>query len=366
MSAEGAPLIADARRQLESLPIAVILIDADCVIASANPAAEHLFGQSAKRLANQHLHASLRLLDRNIARLFADPDTPISARDIQVELSGRGQRRVDMTVAPISETPGWRLVTISDHGNFRDFGRRSGATSDRLRGPEILAHEIKNPLAGIRGAAQLLSRKVSSDDTKLTELITSEVDRIAKLIGQMQLLSGKSVAPVEPCNLHRLVHKAIAVIEMGEGPAGPETAIVEEFDPSLPEVLGNGDALTQVLINLLANAREACAGRPEPRITVSTRFVSGLIAHSARDNAPLPLPVELRVSDTGPGVAPDLRDTLFEPFATSKKDGQGLGLALVNKLVRDMNARITYDRDDETGLTHFRVFLPVARQAARR
>ena len=360
MTAEGAPLIADARRQLESLPIAVILIEPDCAIASVNPAAESFLGQSARRLRGQDLAKLLKMVDRHIARLFSDPETPLSARDILVRLGHERQRKVDMTVAPIAETPGWRLVTITEHGTFGAFGKTVSEPTDRLRGPEILAHEIKNPLAGIRGAAQLLSRKMSSEDAALTALITSEVDRIATLIEQMQLLSGKIVAPVDPCNLHQLIRQALAVLDLGKAQGPRSMPVFEDFDPSLPEVLGDANGLVQVLINLISNAQEACCDVEEPRIFIGTRFVSGLLAHRISGATPLPLPVELRISDNGPGVLPDLQETLFEPFATSKKDGQGLGLALVNKLVRDMNGRITFDRNEQEGITNFRVFLPLA------
>jgi two-component system nitrogen regulation sensor histidine kinase GlnL len=136
--------------------------------------------------------------------------------------------------------------------------------------------------------------------------------------------------------------------------------IEEEFDPSLPSVLGSPDGLVQVLINLVANAREACRDVAKPRVIVRTRFASGLQLHSGKAGKPVRLPIELRISDNGPGVDPSLREHIFEPFVTSKKTGQGLGLALVRKLVRDMNGRISHERDDAKGWTHFRVHLPVA------
>jgi two-component system nitrogen regulation sensor histidine kinase GlnL len=135
--------------------------------------------------------------------------------------------------------------------------------------------------------------------------------------------------------------------------------LVEEFDPSLPLVHGNEDSLVQVLINLISNARDACRGAGEPQIVLRTRFVSGLVHNAIRLGRPVRLPIELRVSDNGPGVDPGLREHIFEPFVTSKKNGQGLGLALVNKLVRDMNGRIGHERDE--GWTHFKVHLAVAK-----
>ena len=142
--------------------------------------------------------------------------------------------------------------------------------------------------------------------------------------------------------------------------AGKGVRIEEEFDPSLPDVLGSADALVQVLINLLSNAAEACRGMAAPRLVIRTRFSSGLQLHAVSDGKPVRLPIELRVSDNGPGVDPAMRDHIFEPFVTTKKSGQGLGLALVRKLVRDMNGRITHERDVSLGWTHFRIHLPLA------
>jgi len=158
--------------------------------------------------------------------------------------------------------------------------------------------------------------------------------------------------------LHEAVRRAISVIS-ATGDDGIE--LVEEFDPSLPDVLGNEDGLVQVLLNLVANARDACRESRSPRIVIRTRFVSGLVLTAIRLGRPVKLPIEVRVSDNGPGIDKALRDHIFEPFVTSKKNGQGLGLALVNKLVRDMDGRISHERDDSEGWTHFKVHLPVAR-----
>jgi two-component system nitrogen regulation sensor histidine kinase GlnL len=144
--------------------------------------------------------------------------------------------------------------------------------------------------------------------------------------------------------------------------SGTAPTIIEEFDPSLPLVEGNADALVQVLINLLANAADATVGQPERRIAIRTRFASGLQLHTGADGRALRLPIELRISDNGPGIAADLREHVFEPFVSSKKTGQGLGLALVRRLLRDMNARINHDREEATGLTHFRVHLPLIQE----
>ena len=158
-------------------------------------------------------------------------------------------------------------------------------------------------------------------------------------------------------------HNVINAPETRKAPtaSGIDTPIREEFDPSLPPVLANEGALVQVLINLISNARDACEGVREPEIVIRTRFVSGLVMNVMRLGRPVKLPIEVQVSDNGPGIDPALRDHIFEPFVSSKKNGQGLGLALVNKLVRDMDGRIGHERDEAGGWTHFRVHLPMAK-----
>jgi two-component system, NtrC family, nitrogen regulation sensor histidine kinase GlnL len=348
---------ADSLRQLASLPIAVVLLEPGQNVAAANPAAEQLFGQSARRLVGRALRDLIRFEEARIDQRMADPEAQVSARATAVTVAGRhGDRRFDVSIAPVVDQPGWQVLTLTDSGDAERSGDTPGGEETMLRAPAILAHEIKNPLAGIRGAAQLLGRKLAGKDLALTTLIADEVDRIAKLIDQMQSLSRRSASPVAPCNLHEAVRRARAVLEA----SGTAPQVIEEFDPSLPPVLGNADGLVQVLLNLLGNARDATAATANPQIVVRTRFASGLQLHQGVDGKPVRLPIELRVSDNGPGIDPALREHLFEPFVTTKQHGQGLGLALVRRLVRDMNGRIGHDRDESTGLTHFRVHLPMA------
>lgn len=363
MSFPGGPALPDAQRLLSSLPQAVVLLEPGLRIASLNPAAEQLFGQSARLLVGSRLVQVVSFPDSRLIDRLEDYETPVSAREVEVVLRGRGARRIDINIAPVADRAGWQVLTIHDNSATEALGDDSvGPDNAVLRGPEIMAHEIKNPLAGIRGAAQLLARKVADKDRALTDLITGEVDRIAGLIERMQNLSQRTAPPVEACNLHEAARRAIDVIEAAKANGREHVRLVEEFDPSLPPVLGSPDGLVQVIINLLSNAVEACHGVEDPRITIRTRFASGLQLQTSTSDTPLRLPVELRVSDNGPGIDPSMRDHIFEPFVTTKKAGQGLGLPLVRKLVRDMNGRITHDRDDETRLTHFRIHLPLARE----
>jgi two-component system nitrogen regulation sensor histidine kinase GlnL len=353
----------DAQRQMASLPQAIVLLAPGQRIASANPAAEQILGQSLRRLTGRRLTEMLTFEEPRLAERVQDSESPVSARDIDVTVHGHGTRRFDVTMGPVTDEAGWQVLTLHDSSAAEAMGENSGSGDEGvLRAPEILAHEIKNPLAGIRGAAQLLARKVGEKEQALTSLIADEVDRIAKLIDQMQTLSRRTAAPVEPCNLHEVARRASAILDAGGGGA----RIEEEFDPSLPTVMGSPDALVQVLINLLANAREASRDAAKPRVVVRTRFASGLQLHTTTDGEPVRVPIELRVSDNGPGIDPAMRDHIFEPFVTTKKTGQGLGLALVRKLVRDMNGRISHDRDEAAGWTHFRVHLPLADERSSR
>ena len=344
-----------AEAQIAGLVFALFLVDQNTLIAEANHAAENLLGVSAKRLLGKPLLEVIGPLDPRVEARLSVLDAALVARDIKVNASAN-ETRVNLTVSPLTGFPGWRVVTLSQVGH-EETGGEDELTSTQ-GAPSILAHEIKNPLAAIRGAGQLAARKLPLKDKKLARMITDEVDRIARLIDRMQLLGAKSTEIAAPCNPHEAVRSAIATVRAGS-PNSVE--IQEEFDPSLPPVLANRDALEQVLINLISNARDAVGNDGNGQITVKTRFVSGLAFSAIRLGRAVRLPIELTVSDNGPGIDPAMRDRIFEPFVSSKQSGQGLGLALVRKLVRDMNGSISHERDTRAGLTHFRLHLPMAK-----
>jgi two-component system nitrogen regulation sensor histidine kinase GlnL len=345
----------DAHRQLASLALAVLLVDPELVIQGANPAAEQLLGVGVSRIIGQPVSKLLRFEQTRLNEWLSQGDAQVVAHGVALHVENVPDRQVDLTISPVSKEPGWQMITLHESGKVETLDEDR---SIAVRTPAILAHEIKNPLSAIRGAAQLLERKLSPDDHVMVRLITDEVDRIAKLIDRMQSLGREQPEPVSPCNLHEAIRRARAVVEA----AGDTGAVLaEEFDPSLPLVLGNADGLVQVMINLISNARDASSGSNDARIIIRTRFVSGFVMSAIRFGRPIRLPIEVRVSDNGPGIDPALRDHIFEPFVSSKKNGQGLGLALVKKLVRDMDGRISHERDESTGWTHFSVHLPVAK-----
>jgi two-component system nitrogen regulation sensor histidine kinase GlnL len=347
------------REQIAGLTFALILLAPDLSISQVNPAAESLIGHSARRLVGCKFLDIVRFDDNAMVGRLMGEEAQLLARDVAIQVEGQMDGKVklvNMTVSSMAAHPGWRVVTLSDGRQGERFGDEDRAGT--LRGPAVLAHEIKNPLSAIRGAAQLVARKLDENDRSLTNLITDEVDRIAELIDRMQRLGRERPEPVGPINLHAAIRRACETVKA----ASPmPLTLREEFDPSLPPVLGNEAALVQVLINLISNARDACAEARMPEIVIRTRFVSGLVMNVIRLGRPIKLPIEVQVSDNGPGVDPALRSHIFEPFVSSKKNGQGLGLALVDKLVRDMNGRISHDRDETSGWTHFRVHLPLAK-----
>lgn len=349
----------DAKAQIAGLLTALLLVDQNTLIVEANHAAENMLGASEKRLLGKPLLEVIGPLDPRVEARLSMVDAALVARDIKVN-AGQSDARVNLTVSPLGNFPGWRVITLSQVG-YEESGNEEELSSSQ-GAPSILAHEIKNPLAAIRGAGQLVARKLPLKDKKLAHMITDEVDRIARLIDRMQLLGAKNTETAAPCNPHEAIRSAIATVRA----AGNNTVEIHEgFDPSIPAALANRDALEQVLINLISNARDAAGAEAEGQITVRTRFISGLAFSAIRFGRAVRLPIEITISDNGPGIDPALRDHVFEPFVSSKQSGQGLGLALVRKLVRDMNGSISHDRDTRRGLTHFRLHLPLAKSDQR-
>ena len=221
----------------------------------------------------------------------------------------------------------------------------------------MLAHEIKNPLAGIRGAAQLLKSGAKAEDAPLAQLIVDETDRIRRLVDRMEAFSDDASPSREPVNIHEVLDRVRALAANG---VADGLTLRETFDPSLPAVWGDEDQLIQVFLNLVKNAAEAAHARGDQRgeIVISTAYRHGDRVRAAKGQALRAAPLEVRVVDNGPGVPPHLREHLFQPFVTSKANGAGLGLALVTKLVAAHGGLL--DFDSEPGRTVFRVLLPIS------
>lgn len=335
-----------------ALPVAVLVIDDQSQIVQVNAACEALLNQSESSLTGQPLKAVMTTPegydDRVEGRGFAAYDTGVT--------TARGQQiHVDFIESLLLDYPGWRIVTLQGGAASRRMGRsaeRAGGARAAIGAAAMLAHEIKNPLSGIRGAAQLLG---ADGDPELTELITTEVDRIAALIDRMQDFTDTRPLAIEATNIYPLLGHARRVALAG---FARDIDIAERFDPSLPPALVDRDALLQIILNLLKNAAEA---KPS-NILLTTAYRHGM-SFGARAGAPRrSLPIELCVIDTGPGAPTDIADHLFDPFVSSKPEGQGLGLALVDKLVRDMGGIVQYSREGQPARTVFRVLLPCQRE----
>jgi two-component system, NtrC family, nitrogen regulation sensor histidine kinase GlnL len=272
-----------------------------------------------------------------------------------------GERNVDLQAALMHEQPRFVLVMLLErsmaHKIDRQLTHRNAARS--VSGmAAMLAHEIKNPLAGIRGAAQLLEPTLSSDDRPLARLICEETDRIRDLVDRMEVFSDERPPEREPVNIHAVLERVKTLATAGMTQSIP---IREEYDPSLPPVMGSRNQLIQVFINLVKNAVEAIeASGSGGEIQLSTAFRPGVRLSIAASGERVTLPLEVCVKDTGPGVPADIRPHLFDPFITTKPNGRGLGLALVAKIVRDHGGIVECEPHD--GGTTFRVLLPMLRQ----
>lgn len=349
-----------------SLPVAMLLVDPANIIADANSRAEALFNMARSALVGSDIRLSIRM-DPDDARFdLWRSDQPIAAYDLMLHLGRREALRADVMIAPIADHEGWRVVTVHSQSLAQSIGghRRIAGALSATGAAAMLAHEIKNPLSGIRGAAQLLDTGDDGGEGQgnhtLTSLICTEVDRIAALIDRMQDFTTERKLECRPENIYPVLDRAIRVAQAGFARG---IRIVRRYDPSLPLPRCNVDALTQVMLNLLKNAAEALSDTPAPVVRIETAFRHGVTVMLGEGRGSSVLPIEIVVIDNGPGVPPALQEHLFSPFISTKPEGQGLGLALVDKLVRDMDGFVQYSRNETAGESIFRILLPMGEAA---
>lgn len=344
----------NAEAIVAALPSAIVVVDAHGRVDYVNAAGEVLLNASAAQLRHKPFGMVMRLPEACLAGLREK--TAFAAYDCQIERADGQRLHVDFHATPVADFSGWCVVTLHSGAAAHAMGQRLDRR-DRSRSAigaaAMLAHEIKNPLSGIRGAAQLLDAHVGNDGRAMTRLIRDEVDRVASLIDRMEAFTDARPLERQAQNLYPILEHARAVAATG---FGDRIDFGDAYDPSLPPVLVNRDALIQILLNLFKNAAEAVPDGQRGRVILTTRYRYGVSV--AAETGRQSLPIEIGVADDGPGPPPEITEHLFEPFVSSKISGRGLGLALVDKLVRDNGGIIQFTRENAQSV--FRILLPRA------
>jgi len=342
-----------------ALHLPVVLLSPEGRMAGVNAAGEDFFRTGAAILTRKHLadfvpYASPVL---DLVEQVRQRGTPVNEYRIDLSTPRLGPDCiVDVFASPVPEWPGAVLLLL--HGRAmadkidRQLSHRGAARS--VAGlAAMLAHEIRNPLAGIRGAAQLLEGNASAQDRELTRLIMEESDRIVAMVNRMETFADRGPLQRQPVNIHTVLTKVKTVAATG---FARHVRIVEQYDPSLPPVQADFDLLVQVFINLVKNAAEALAGRADGEIVLSTAYRPGIRLTVPGSTERLSLPLHFAVADNGPGVPEELQPIIFDPFVTSKQNGSGLGLAMAAKIVSDFGGII--ECDSSPAGTSFRIFMP--------
>jgi two-component system nitrogen regulation sensor histidine kinase GlnL len=344
---------------LDAISQPVIMVSAENYIAYANLDAEQFFRSGSSILARNRLESFLPFGSPLLALVDQVRTSQMPVNEYRVDVSSPrlgAERIVDVYVAPVAELPGAVVILFKEKTMAEKIDRQMthrGAARSVTGLASMLAHEIKNPLSGIRGAAQLLEQVVSDEDRALARLITDETDRIVSLVDRMEVFSDERPIERSAVNIHAVLDHVKAIAKNG---FARKIRFVEDYDPSLPPVFANRDQLVQVFLNLLKNASEAIGDREGGEIVLSTAYRPGirLQVPGARDRVALPL--EFCVHDNGPGVPQDMLPHLFDPFVTTKTNGSGLGLALVAKIIGDHGGII--ECDSHPSRTTFRVLMP--------
>ncbi|MEX3015342.1 nitrogen regulation protein NR(II) [Gymnodinialimonas hymeniacidonis] len=344
-----------------SLPIPALILDADDRIADVNPAAEAFLNTSRRSLLGFPVWDKI-FVDAPLEESFARVRNAQSALFVNAVDVGTGSRKpvsCDVQITGLTDRPDHVLVLLESRemqGRMDRAMSSKTAAKSAIGMAEMLAHEIKNPLAGITGAAQLISMNLPPEDLELTDLIVAETRRVLKLLEQVEDFGNVRPPDRKGVNIHDVLDRARKSAALG---FAAHMTIEDEYDPSLPLTWADPDQLLQVILNLLKNAAEA--GAEGGTIRIRTFYELGLkVRRSDGSGAAVPLQVE--VVDDGPGIPADLAQDIFEPFVSGRENGTGLGLALISKIVSDHDGLISVD--SVPGRTAFRISLPVAPKGA--
>ncbi len=340
-----------------SLPVPAFLVDPGNLVSEVNPAAEGFLNTSARGLRGQPVLDTLVVdapLEDALQRVRAREGS-LSISDADVGTGSMAPVQCNIDIAPMNGMPGFLLLIFEPRQLADRFGRAKSvksAAKSAIGMAEMLAHEIKNPLAGITGAAQLLSMNLAGEDLEMTDLIVAETRRILKLLEQVEQFGNLSLPDRRAVNIHDLLDRARKSAEIG---FAAHMTIKEEYDPSLPPTYVDGDQMLQVFLNLLKNASEAA---PKTGGTIRLRTFYDLSLRLRKQDGTAILPLQVEVIDDGPGLPQELAEDIFEPFVSGRENGTGLGLALVSKIISDHNGWISVD--SVPGHTVFRMSLPLA------
>lgn len=362
--ASGRPNAIDESRSLilEALPNAILAIRGDGKIADANAAAEAFFEIGKPFLLGQQLSKFVPFGSPLLALVEQVRERGAAINEYGTDIGRPGvasDRSVDIHCAPLRHDDGSVLVMLQERTIAEKIDRQlthRGAARSVSGLASVLAHEIKNPLSGIRGAAQLLETSVGDSDRALTRLIRDEADRIVRLVDRMEAFSDAHPLEREKVNIHAVLDHVKGIARSG---FARSVRFVENYDPSLPAVAANRDQLVQAFLNLVKNAAEAIGDSSDGEIELSTAFRPGVSLRALGEKTPVGLPLEFCVRDNGRGVPEDIKAHLFDPFVTTKSAGTGLGLALVAKIVNDHGGIVECESHPKR--TTFRILMPMYR-----
>lgn len=350
---------------LSALPHPVLMIASDGTILFANTAAEAFFSMSATMLKRSHIEDVVAFGCPLLALVEQVQASGATVNEYGIEVASprlAQPRLIDVYGGPMPDDPRQMFLMLQQRSMAQMIERQlmHRASARSVSGmASVLAHEIKNPLSGIRGAAQLLEPGLSDEDRALTQLICTETDRICTLVDRMEVFGDERPIVKDAVNIHDVLNHVRRIAESG---FGRDVRFVEDYDPSLPAVLGNRDKLVQVFLNLVKNAAEAATDKADGgRIVMQTAFRPGVRLSVAGSDTRVSLPLMIQIEDNGVGIPDHLKPHLFDPFVTTKPSGTGLGLALVAKIIADHGGVI--ECDSEPKRTIFRVLLPMQQRS---